>query len=391
MKRGVIAIFLLLTTLMFAEDSQIDETRELKERVIKLEAVIERMEREQDSSTNYYKEALNDSKEIYNEAIKNNDNMMTHVYWFVGGAGTLLLALLGFLKIDSDKKLKEEKNEIKKDNERALKDLRTENKSLLDEVKLTQEKIIELDELIKNENRELDKKLKRIKEENEVIEINLQIAQNVSGKTSKNKYIALKKLEEEVKEKLEISKENLYFHLGCSCTEIKRFEEAIEYYNRVLKINPKNKGAYANRGTIYSDVFGNDEKAKQDYEQAILVDEGFKLAHYNLGNFYLYKDKNYEKAFEKYSKVVELDDKYEDFLEVYQQRAQANLGLKDYVKALNDLKVHLRKTGNQKFKIWITKEQLEGFANWMRKEENKTELEIEVLRRFEEKEGIKII
>lgn len=373
MKRGVVVIFLLLTTMVFAEDSQIDETRELRERVVKLEAVIERMEKEQNSSTNYYKEALQDSKEIYKGAVENNDKMLNHVYWAISGVFALLTAFLALIKWDNNKRLEKEKEEIKKDNDLALKGLRVENKSLLDGVTSMQEEIKKLEEklqnsfekeiekhreLVEKENKELKEKIDKIDKQTEEIrekhietKINAGIIQALSKKTDEEKYEALKKIEEEVKGFDEKYKENLYFQIACYINE-SNINEKIKYYNKAINLNDKEPSYYNNRGVTYHKI-GDWEKALKDFEEAINLNGSISTLYCNRAELYIEKD--------------QLDDAFEDLIK------------------------NITRGNEGEFNLELSKEKYNKFLKFIEDKPNRTGLENEVLRKFEKEEGIKII
>lgn len=357
MKR-VILIFLLLTTMVFAEEK--DEVRELREKVIRLETVIQRMESEEEKALNHYEKALEDSKEIYSGAIENNDNSLEHVYWFVGGAGAFLLALLGFLKIDSDKKLKEEKNEIKESNARDLKDLKDENRKLLDEIIKLEEK---LSLSFRTENEKLNEKIKKIDESIKKIDEQMEevrdnyiktkissgIAQVLSKDKDEEKYSELKKLEDEVREYPEEYKESLYFQIAYFSNDL---NEQIDYSSRAIRLDPNNLKSYIIKGIA------------------------------------LFKIEDFERAIKNYTEAINLNSHISIF---YCKRAELFIKKGQLDEAFKDLIKDVTRGDEGEFSLNLSQEKYDEFLKFIEGKPNRTGLENEILRRVEKKEGINIV
>lgn len=203
MKRGVVVIFLLLTTLVFAEESQIDEARELRERVVKLETIIERMEKERLTSIDYYESSFEDSKEYYKNTLEDSkymyENGLSSVRWTVGISSTILgmvMAILGIIlawvKISSDKKLEAEKKEIMNDLEKGKKEikkssaedlqgLKDENKKLLDEMKKVKLDMEEREERLNKQDKEIQNKFNLMAGDTELLQAKNHIPEVNSG------------------------------------------------------------------------------------------------------------------------------------------------------------------------------------------------------------------
>ncbi|MBY9008024.1 MAG: tetratricopeptide repeat protein [Candidatus Lokiarchaeota archaeon] len=74
--------------------------------------------------------------------------------------------------------------------------------------------------------------------------------------------------------------------------------EAIELFNKILKISPKDLDAHFYLGIIYTDL--------NEHNKALRIDPDNKRVLNNLGN--IYKDKEqFEKANEYYNKVLKTD------------------------------------------------------------------------------------
>lgn len=371
MKRGVIAIFLLLTTMVFAEDSQIDEARELRERVVKLETIIERMEKERLTSIDYYESSFEDSKEYYKNTLEDSkeiyENGLSSVRWTVGISSTILaivMALLGvilaWVKISSDKKLEAEKKEIKESNARDLQGLKDENKKLLDEIIKLEEK---LSSSFKEENEKLngkiekiddsikkiDKQTEEIREKHIETKINAEITEALSKKTDEEKYHELKKLEKELGNFPKEFKEELYFLIAYFSSDM---DEKIDYSSRAIKLNPNNSKGYIIKGAALCKT-EDFEGAIRNYTEAIN-----SISHLSI--FYC-------KRAELYIEKGQLDDAFEDLI-------------KDITR------------GNEgEFYLKVSKEKYDKFLKFIEGKPDRTGLENEVLRRVEKMEGITIV
>ena len=90
---------------------------------------------------------------------------------------------------------------------------------------------------------------------------------------------------------------------------------AIELYNQVLEINPKNSAAHNNLGGIFKKLKEN-EKAKDCFEKAIEIKPNLANAHYNLGNMFQEFGEN-EKAKDCFEKAIEFDPLNKRYMVAY--------------------------------------------------------------------------
>ena len=181
---------------------------------------------------------------------------------------------------------------------------------------------------------------------------------------------------------LDLIKENdddkLYFLLGTTYLQLKKFDEAIDYLNRSIQINPNLPNSYNSRGIVFSEI-KQYEKAIIDYDKVISLNPKFLEAHinkaislkninkfneakkcledciqidssnpkiyHNLGN--VLKDmNNLEEAKDAYEKAIYLKNDYAEPYEgradilqklskIYKNSNKFELSIKDYEKALN--------------------------------------------------------
>ena len=90
---------------------------------------------------------------------------------------------------------------------------------------------------------------------------------------------------------------------------------AIELYNQVLEINPKNSAAHYNLGGIFKELKEN-EKAKSYFEKAIEIKPNLANAHYNLGEIF-HELKENEKAKSYFEKAIKLDPLNKKYMVAY--------------------------------------------------------------------------
>ena len=109
---------------------------------------------------------------------------------------------------------------------------------------------------------------------------------------------------------------------GVSFLKLKKYNEALKYFDRAIKLNPNAVIAHTNRGAVLS-YLGRDNEAISSYDVAIQINPDEAAAWYNQGNSFK-KLGIYDKAIEKYKKAIRLNPSYKE--------AYNNLGL-----ILNDL------------------------------------------------------
>jgi len=122
-----------------------------------------------------------------------------------------------------------------------------------------------------------------------------------------------------------------YLEKGNSCLESKKFEEAIEYYNKAIALKSDDPTIYNNRGKAYNNL-DNYKKAIKDYDKAADLDHNNSTIYLNRGNAY-YNWKKYEEAIKDYDKSADLDPHNP---KVYFNRGNAYDGLEKYEEAIRD-------------------------------------------------------
>lgn len=124
---------------------------------------------------------------------------------------------------------------------------------------------------------------------------------------------------------------------GYAAIQDKQYAKAIDYYNEVIDLDPKNASAYNNRGVAYDNT-GKVENAFEDYSTAIELDPGYSLAYSNRGIRHA-DNGDYEKAIADYTKGIEYNSS-DDI--IYKDRANAYIKLGNYQKAQADYEMASR-------------------------------------------------
>ncbi len=83
---------------------------------------------------------------------------------------------------------------------------------------------------------------------------------------------------------------------------------ALEYYNSVIKLKPKNADAFFGRALLYQKN-GVYNKALLDYRRVIAINPSFYKAYYNVG-YLNFEIKNYKDAIRNWDIAIGMNDKY---------------------------------------------------------------------------------
>ena len=122
-----------------------------------------------------------------------------------------------------------------------------------------------------------------------------------------------------------------YFSKAHNLYNKRKYEEAIENYNKSIDLDPNNSYAYNNRGLAKNNLeqYFN---ALKDYDKAIELDPNNSVIYYNRGlaKTHLWQ---YEEAIEDYNKAIELDNNNST---AYYNRGLVKSYLGQYKEAIED-------------------------------------------------------
>lgn len=99
-----------------------------------------------------------------------------------------------------------------------------------------------------------------------------------------------------------------YLERGKCCRYNNQLKEAMEDFNRAIEIDKNYKAAYLQRGWYYGHE-NQLEKAIENFNRAIEIDKDYKEAYFFIGICY-YFQKMFKEAIEEFNKAIEIDRDY---------------------------------------------------------------------------------
>ena len=118
---------------------------------------------------------------------------------------------------------------------------------------------------------------------------------------------------------------------GIEYAEYGDYQQALEYFDKAIQLNPNNPNYFNNRGNVYYGL-KQYESAKEDYTQAIRLAPDYYLPHMNLGS--VYDDLGEpEQAIEKYDQAIELEPEHPG---PYRNRGATLIRMREFTQALPD-------------------------------------------------------
>ena len=149
-------------------------------------------------------------------------------------------------------------------------------------------------------------------------------------------FFNLKKYEEALRDydkiiELDDKYVDAYQGRGNALFYLKEYEKAFSDFNKAIELDIKYAPAYIGRGNVYFND-NNHEEALNDYNKAIELDKKNAEAYRMRGNL-CYEKKDYELAIFDYTTAITFDDKFAD---AYFERGKAHFYLKEYKEALTD-------------------------------------------------------
>jgi protein O-mannosyl-transferase len=123
-----------------------------------------------------------------------------------------------------------------------------------------------------------------------------------------------------------------YYNRGMTYNSLGNYRQAIEDCDKAIEIKPSNADAYINRSIAYNGI-GNYRRAIENLNKAIEIRPGYASAYVNRGNAYRSLG-NYKQAMEEYNMAIRLKD---DFALTYHNRGTLYAMLGQYQPAIEDL------------------------------------------------------
>lgn len=136
--------------------------------------------------------------------------------------------------------------------------------------------------------------------------------------------------------------EEQLFDEGVQRLESQQFDQAVEYFDRLIEINPEHPSAYNARGVAFFEL-GQWDQAIESFTASIALDSTSYKPFFNRGNAYMEKEE-FTQAVIDYNFANGLDPQQTD---IYYNRGLALLGLESYEDALVDFDMALMANPNQ--------------------------------------------
>lgn len=168
------------------------------------------------------------------------------------------------------------------------------------------------------------KTLKNLKKQNIALPLTDDEMKSFSEQNETNE-----KLIEE--EKLKRQQYANYEEAGLKDFENKKYDDAIENFNKVIEIDPNNRDAYFTRARAKS-ALGDLKGSIADNDKVIELDPNFSMAYNNRGwdNFL---QKNYIEALKDFNKAIELEPRNDV---AYDSRQETKFALNDFAGCMED-------------------------------------------------------
>ena len=153
--------------------------------------------------------------------------------------------------------------------------------------------------------------------------------------------------------------EDAYFYIGICKFDLKNYEEAIKYFNKVIELNPNNEKAYFNRGLskAYLQIY---EESLKDFDISIKLNPNIDKTYLEKSNVLLDINK-YEDAIENLNKAIALN---QNNSYAYFNRGIAKSNLERYKEAMEDYNKAIKLNPNNSdayFNRGIAKSNLERY------------------------------
>ncbi len=141
--------------------------------------------------------------------------------------------------------------------------------------------------------------------------------------------------------KLEPTNIATYHNLGNLLKKLKLYKESLQVYSMGLKQNPKDFNLHNNIGMVFENI-GDYNKAIAAYKNAVRINPNFAKAVNNIGVI-LYKQKKYDQSAQIFQIALNVDP---DYIEVYSNMGAALNKAKKYEESIKALETAIKKMPN---------------------------------------------
>ena len=121
----------------------------------------------------------------------------------------------------------------------------------------------------------------------------------------------------------------LYNLMGLILSAQNEVDQALEYYEKGIKIDPNFAMIYNNLGILFANNKSDNTKAENFYKKSISINYKNPEAHNNLGSLYKSLDK-FKEAISCYKEAVNIDPK---FIHAYHNLGSAYTAMGDFLEA----------------------------------------------------------
>lgn len=306
MAKKILLLLIFISTLIYAETKPSKDVYEyrlqqIEEKYFAIEIQNEMLIKQKiklESKIGILENKNKENVEVYKKLLENNENMYSN---YMNSFNIYLLIIAGFFAMLSFIGYNNIKSYIHEIFEKTI--LEKSNKSI---------------EIMKNE---IDERLK------------LTLEKDSSKQTLNDKKI-LDMITKELENKKDSEKTSSdWFLTGLEYQNNNQLDNAIESYEKSIKLNSKSNGSYYNMGIAYNNK-GLYDKAIESYKNALKINKNHSRSYYNMGISYG-KNKQYDEAIDAYKNSILIDsDKEEAYINLFEIALISNAVLDKGIKTI---------------------------------------------------------
>ncbi len=240
------------------------------------------------------------------EAFEKGTDVASFTLGFISIVSVLIgvfVGILGFLGFKEIKNVKDARNEARKAKEEAR-----EFTEITEKCAIKAEELLQKAKMLLKELEERTKRIDEVESKVESVESRFTPAylSGLFAMDKENYEEALKHFERAIAE--DPKNDGAWFQKGYCLGELSNYAEAIEAYDKAIRLKPDFYGAHLNKGNALGNL-GRYDEAIEAYDEAIRLKPDFHEAHHNKGNA-LYKLGRYDEATEAYDEAIRIKPDY---------------------------------------------------------------------------------